>query len=108
MSYIKNHNKSYFLNSTVPPNFQTGSKNISALLVPHAGSSFIKEILDFAFDKINIKPFNKVILLTTNHSTRNNFQIDNPIQSIKLNQIHGIPTSPTFSNVNRYKSLRDL
>ena len=44
MSYIKNHNKYDFLNSTFPPNFQTGSKNISALLVPHAGSAFVKEI----------------------------------------------------------------
>ena len=96
MSYIKNHNTPYFLNSTFPPNFQTGSKNVSALLVPHAGSAFVKEILDFAFDKIDISPFNKVILLTTNHSTRDNFQMDNPIQKIKLNQIHGIPTSPSF------------
>lgn len=96
MSYIKNHNKLYFLNSASPPNFQTGSKNVSALLVPHAGSAFIKEILDFAFDKIDISPFNKVILLTTNHSTSDNFQMDNPIQKIKLNQIRGIPTSPSF------------
>jgi len=96
MSYIKNHNKPYFLNSSFPPNFQTGSKNVSALLVPHAGSAFVKEILDFAFNKIDIIPFNKVILLTTNHSTRDNFQMDNPIQKIKLNQIRGIPTSQTF------------
>jgi uncharacterized protein (TIGR00296 family) len=96
MSYIKNHNKPYFLNSTFPPNFQAGLKNVSALLVPHAGSAFVKEILDFAFDKIDISPFNKVILLTTNHSTRENFQMDNPIQKIKLNQIRGIPTSSTF------------
>ena len=58
MSYIKNHNKPYFLNSKSPPTFQTGSKNVSALLVPHAGSAFVKEILDFAFDKINIEPKN--------------------------------------------------
>jgi uncharacterized protein (TIGR00296 family)/AmmeMemoRadiSam system protein B len=96
MSYIKNHNKPYFLNSSFPPNFKTGSKNVSALLVPHAGSAFVKEILDFAFDKINIKSFNKVILLTTNHSTSDNYQMDNPIQRIKLNQIRGIPTSPIF------------
>ena len=96
MSYIKNHNKPYFLNSASPPNFQTGSKNVSALLVPHAGSAFVKEILDFAFNKIDISPFNKVILLTTNHSTRDNFQMNNPIQKIKLNQIHGIPTSQSF------------
>jgi uncharacterized protein (TIGR00296 family)/AmmeMemoRadiSam system protein B len=96
MSYTKNHNKPYFLNSSFPPTFQTGSKNVSALLIPHAGSAFVKEILDFAFDKIDITPFNKIILLTTNHSTRDNFQMDNPIQKIKLNQIHGIPTSPTF------------
>lgn len=96
MSYIKNHTKPYFLNSAFPPTFQTGSKNISALLVPHAGSAFVKEILDFAFDKIDITTFNKVILLTTNHSTRDNFQMDNPIQKIKLNQIRGIPTSQSF------------
>lgn len=96
MSYIKNHNKPYFLNSAFPPNFKTGSKNVSALLVPHAGSTFVKEILDFAFDKIDISPFNKIILLTTNHSTSDNYQMDNPIQRIKLNQIRGIPTSPTF------------
>jgi len=96
MSYIKNHNKPYFLNSAFPPNFKFGSKNVSAILVPHAGSAFVKEILDFAFDKINISPFNKVILLTTNHSTRDNFQMDNPIQRIKLNQISGIPTNPAF------------
>ncbi len=96
MSYIKNHNKPYFLNESFPPNFQIGSKNVSALLVPHAGSAFIKEIVDFTFDKINIAPFNKVILLTTNHSTSDNFQMDNPIQHIKLNQIRGIPTSRSF------------
>ena len=96
MSYIKNHNKPYFLNSAFPPNFQAGSKNVSAILVPHAGSAFVKEILDFAFDKIDISLFNKVILLTTNHSTRDNFQMDNPIQRIKLNQISGIPTNPAF------------
>jgi uncharacterized protein (TIGR00296 family)/AmmeMemoRadiSam system protein B len=96
MSYIKNHNKPYFLNSAFPPNFQTGSKNVSALLVPHAGSAFVKEILDFAFNKIDISAFNKVILLTTNHSTSDNFQMNNPIQRIKLNQIRGIPTNPAF------------
>jgi len=96
MLYIKNHNKLYFLNSNSPPNFQTGSKNVRALLVPHAGSAFVKELLDFAFDKIDITAFNKVILLTTNHSTSENFQMDNPIQKIKLNQISGIPTSPSF------------
>jgi uncharacterized protein (TIGR00296 family)/AmmeMemoRadiSam system protein B len=96
MSYIKNHNKPYFLNSTFPPTFQTGSKNVSALLVPHAGSAFVKEILDFAFDKIDISPFNKVILLTTNHSTRDNFQMDNPIQKIKLNKINGIRVDSSF------------
>jgi len=96
MSFIKNHTKPYFLNSNFPPNFQTGSKNASALIVPHAGSAFVKEILDFAFNKIDIIPFNKVILLTTNHSTSENFQMDNAIQKIKLNQIRGIPTSPSF------------
>lgn len=106
MSYIKNHNKPYFLNESFPPNFKTGSKNVSSLLVPHAGSAFVKEILDFAFDKINIKPFNKVILLTTNHSTRDNFQMDNPIQRIKLNQIRGIPTSqPFFKREHSYLSI---
>lgn len=96
MSYIKNHNKPYFLNSTFPPTFQTGSKNVSALLVPHAGSAFVKEILDFAFDKIDISQFNKVILLTTNHSTRDNYQMDNPIQKIKLNKINGITLDSSF------------
>ena len=96
MSYIKNHNKPYFLNATFLPNFQTGSKNVSALLVPHAGSAFVKEILDFAFDKIDISAFNKVILLTTNHSTRDNYQMDNPIQKIKLNKINGIPVDSSF------------
>lgn len=96
MSYIKNHNKPYFLNSNSLPNFQTGSKNVSALLVPHAGSAFVKEIIDFAFNKIDISPFNKVILLTTNHASSENFQMDNPIQKIKLNQIRGIPTSQSF------------
>ena len=106
MSYIKNHNKPYFLNSAFPPNFKTGSKNVSALLVPHAGSAFVKEILDFAFDKINITPFNKVILLTTNHSTSDNYQMDNPIQRIKLNQIRGIPTSqPFFKREHSYLSI---
>jgi len=96
MSYIKNHNKPYFLNSAFPPNFKFGSKNVSAIIIPHAGSVFVKEILDFAFNKINISPFNKIILLTTNHSTSENFQMDNPIQRIKLNQISGIPTNQSF------------
>ena len=96
MSYIKNHNKLYFLNSAFPPNLKFGLKNVSAILVPHAGSVFVKEILDFTFNKINISPFNKVILLTTNHSTSDNCQMDNSIQRIKLNQIRGIPTSPSF------------
>ena len=108
MSYIKNHNKPYFLNSAFPPNLKFGSKNVSAILVPHAGSAFVKEILDFAFDKIDISSFNKVILLTTNHSTRDNFQMDNPIQRIKLNKISGIPTNSAFSNANTpiYQSFR--
>ena len=106
MSYIKNHNKPYFLNSAFSPNFKFGSKNVSAIIFPHAGSAFVKEILDFAFDKINIKPFNKVILLTTNHSTSDNFQMDNPIQRIKLNQIRGIPTSqPFFKTEHSYLSI---
>lgn len=77
MTYIKKSQ-----DETYPPNFKFGSKNVSALLVPHAGSKFVKEILDFVFDKINIKRFNKIILLTTNHSTRDNLQISGiPVDS---------------------------
>ena len=106
MSYIKNHNKQYFLDETYLPNFKLGRKNVSAILLPHAGSHFVKEIFDFAFNKINIKPFNKIILLTTNHYTNNNVQMDNIIKKIKLNKIDGIPIdSDFFKHEHSYLSI---
>ena len=48
------------------------NKNINAMILPHAGLYYIKSILDYMFNDLNLYKYNKIILLSTNHFNHNN------------------------------------
>ncbi len=113
---INNHIKKSFIDLNVIPNFNFGQKDTSAILIPHAGSFFIKYILDYVFNDIK-KDFEEIVLLTTNHNTNNNYVLDvdniiynkaNPKINIKVNKIdmlQDIYNSKYFYTEHSYLSV---
>ncbi len=63
-----------FLNLDIPHDFNFGNKNTRALILPHAGSEYINDVLSYAFS--DIKKYSKILLLTTNHHNSNNYSLD--------------------------------
>jgi AmmeMemoRadiSam system protein B len=93
---INNHKKKSFIDLNIKPDFNFGQKNTQSILIPHAGSFFIKSILDYVFSDIK-KDFEEIVLLTTNHNTNNNYILNvdniiynkaNPKINIKVNKIN--------------------
>ena len=93
---INNHIKKSFIDLNHIPNFNFGQKDTQAILIPHAGSFFIKQILDYVFSDIK-KDFEEIVLLTTNHNPNNNYILNvdniiynkaNPKINIKVNKIN--------------------
>ncbi len=64
-----------FIDPSYPPDFNFGNKNTLGLLLPHAGSKYIKSIMDYTFSDINIDNFKKIIILSTNHHNKDNYEI---------------------------------
>ncbi len=67
------YTKSYFLNQSIPHDFNFGNKNTRALVLPHAGSEYVNSVLSYAFS--DIKRFSKILLLTTNHNDKHNYSL---------------------------------
>lgn len=65
-----------FIDPLYPPDFIFGNKNIRAIILPHAGSRFVKEIMDYIFNGINCNTFDRIILLSTNHNDSENYEFD--------------------------------
>ncbi len=93
---INNHIKKSFIDLNIKPDFNFGQKNTQSILIPHAGSFFIKSILDYIFSDIK-KDFEEIVLLTTNHNANNNYVLNvdniiynkaNPKINIKVNKIN--------------------
>ena len=55
------------------------------MILPHAGTFFIKDTLDYCFDQIDKNNFDRIILLSTNHYDNNNYILPNNIDKIKYN-----------------------
>jgi uncharacterized protein (TIGR00296 family)/AmmeMemoRadiSam system protein B len=103
---INNHKKKLFIDLNVEPSFNFGQKDMSAILIPHAGSFFIKDILDYVFSNIK-KDFEQIVLLTTNHNTNNNYVLNvdniiynkaNPKINIKVNKIDNTKIASDISH----------
>ena len=52
-------------------------KNINAILLPHAGIYYIKQIMDYIFNNIDFDNIDKIILLSTNHFRDDNLYFSN-------------------------------
>jgi uncharacterized protein (TIGR00296 family) len=91
------HKKPYFLNLSIDHDFYFNNKNIRAMIVPHAGSEFINQLLTYSFN--NIKVFSKVLLLTTNHIDNNNYSHSSyNVPNTIINDEH-------FNNEHSYLSI---
>lgn len=94
---IKSHKKPYFLNESIIHEFNFGNKNTRAMIVPHAGSEFINQLLTYAFN--NIKKYSNILLLTTNHIDANNYSHSSNIIP------HTIVNNEHFNNEHSYLSI---
>jgi len=47
-------------------------KKVNAILLPHAGLYYVKQIMDYIFDNIDFDNIDNIILLSTNHFTNEN------------------------------------
>jgi len=70
---INLHTKKYFLDLTILPEIQFSKTNVRALILPYAGSIYVKPIMDYCFSLLNNNNFTKILLLTTNHNNQNNY-----------------------------------
>jgi predicted class III extradiol MEMO1 family dioxygenase len=94
---IKLHKKPYFLDLSINHNYNFGNKNTRAMIVPHAGSEYINQLLTYSFNDIN--KFSKVLLLTTNHIDNNNYSHSSfPISNTVINNDH-------FNDEHSYLSI---
>jgi uncharacterized protein (TIGR00296 family) len=65
-----------FIDPSYPPDFILGKKCVRAILLPHAGSRFVKDIMDYIFNDIDHTLFNKIIIISTNHYDKQNYKFD--------------------------------
>ena len=94
---LSNHKKPYFLDLSINHEFYFGRKNTRAMIVPHAGSEFINQLLTYSFN--NIKKYRKILLLTTNHIDSNNYShTSNHVPTTIINDEH-------FNNEHSYLSI---
>ncbi len=94
---LSNHTKPYFLNRSINHDYYFGNKNTRAMIVPHAGSEFINQLLTYSFN--NITKYSKILLLTTNHIDSNNYShSSNSIPNTIVNDEH-------FNNEHSYLSI---
>lgn len=72
---VDNHSKSHFVDQSEHIAINRGRKRISACIVPHAGSKYVKPVMDYVFSEIDTSSINNVVLLTTNHHDSNNYHL---------------------------------
>lgn len=83
---LNSHEKISFIDFNILPNFEFGNKQISSLVLPHAGSLFVKDIMLYCFDQMNKDKFDKIVLLSTNHINSNNYILPKNITEIKFGE----------------------
>ena len=72
---IETHQSKNFLDLDQQIDIQHGSKPVSACIVPHAGSTYVKQIMDYVFSDIDVSKISDVVLLTTNHRDTSNHHL---------------------------------
>jgi len=70
---INLHPLRYFTNVDWIPRFKFGNKNTNAIILPHAGLDIVYPIFEYAFSNIK-KQYDKIVILSTNHRSDQNFQ----------------------------------
>jgi AmmeMemoRadiSam system protein B len=70
---LNTHTKRFFIDIDFEPTFKFGNKNSDRLILPHAGTKIIRSIFEHVFSNIR-RDFKRIILLSTNHSNRKNYQ----------------------------------
>ena len=88
----KNQHQLKLTDTNSPPALKFGHKNTRSMILPHAGSKYVKDTLDYAFANIS-NTFTSIILLTTNHYDTKNYQYNLPLLSPRLNH------NPDFFNL---------
>lgn len=89
---LNSHSKHFFVDIDLEPIFKFGGKNSDRLILPHAGTGIVHSIFEHVFSNIR-RDFKRILLLSTNHSGRKNYQssfksISKP--KINLEMIPGI------------------
>jgi len=72
---IETHQSKNFLDLDQQIDIQHGSKPVSACIVPHAGSMYVKQIMDYVFSDLDVSKISNVVLLTTNHQNKSNYHL---------------------------------
>jgi len=101
---IHKHPKKFFLDENVSK-IKFKNRNIQAILLPHAGHSFIKNIIELSF--CNIRPnYLYIVLLTTNHIDKNNYQPNSTIDNVKILSLDDVEkNNDHFMNEHSYLSI---
>ena len=81
MLNVNNHKKKSFLDNSVGKIYTancckiSSENSVKALVLPHAGSFFVKQIMDYSFSLVDKTDFKSVLLLTTNHKDDKNYAL---------------------------------
>jgi len=73
------------------PKITFGNKNVSCLLLPHAGSIYVEDVMKSTF--FGIRPdYKSIIILTTNHIDNENYQPEDDFKwNLQIFHLDGIP-----------------
>ena len=72
---IETHQSKNFLDLDQQIDIKHGSKIVSACIVPHAGSTYVKQIMDYVFSDLDVSKISAIVLLTTNHRDTSNHHL---------------------------------
>jgi len=101
---IYKHPKKSFMSNNISK-IKFGNKHIYAILLPHAGHTFIKNIIYLSL--YNIQPiYDYIVLLTTNHIDHNNYQPESSFDDLKILNLDNIEKNDEhFMNEHSYLSI---
>lgn len=78
---INSHTKKSFLDNSVGKIYTSNcckistENNAKALVLPHAGFFYVRQVMDYSFGLIDKRDFKRVLLLTTNHRDDKNYAL---------------------------------
>ncbi len=106
-SQLKNQLGGNWIDNNYPPSFTFGSKNIKAMILPHAGSRFVKPIMDYIFDQIDNNLFDNIIIISTNHKDKNNYIFDS-YDKVNISEHSFLSVKPYITRISELTNLSKL